>query len=105
MLLVSDFPHMRCVIHNEAALLDVLDTTGHEKERTGDVHLSYQPCLLIGLPQCSTGTVHAHQRDILLVHAITSRNSFKEISTLRRLDPSKGQEPLPFPSRFSCDEV
>ncbi|KAH6909052.1 24 kDa ras-like protein [Coprinopsis sp. MPI-PUGE-AT-0042] len=95
----------QCIIDDEVALLDVLDTAGQEEygtprsTRLGEQVASFISSLLLGFPNSASHLVLGKRRDIdaqlframreqymrtgegfLLVYSITSRNSFEEIS-------------------------
>ena len=80
----ADSYRKQCVIDDEVALLDVLDTAGQEEY--GYVHIcvfpSSRPHLL---PSSAMREQYMRTGEgFLLVYSITSRNSFEEISTFHQ---------------------
>ena len=80
----ADSYRKQCVIDDEVALLDVLDTAGQEEY--GYVHICVPPSSRPHhLPTSAMREQYMRTGEgFLLVYSITSRNSFEEISTFHQ---------------------
>ncbi|POW16259.1 hypothetical protein PSTT_01448 [Puccinia striiformis] len=84
---IEDSYRKQCVIDEEVALLDVLDTAGQEEYSA--MREQYM----------RTG------EGFLLVYSITSRNSFEEISTFHQQVHSSSERQRLFPGYCGCQQV
>jgi GTPase KRas len=79
-IITQDSYRKQCVIDDEVALLDVLDTAGQEEY--GYAAIAVNPAYIDFIPVRAMREQYMRTGEgFLLVYSITSRNSFEEIST------------------------